>query len=93
MHINYCFIFAKKAKHNCFYFSFIIFNSSSHTHNQAEWQGNDNRKTMLKVKTTGQILPFEKRHDLPSPSQAPGSTLHIHNFVTVYPSICAYVRC
>ena len=30
---------------------------------------------MLKVKTNGQILPFEKRHDLPSPSPAPGSAL------------------
>jgi hypothetical protein len=41
---------------------------------KAEWQGSDNPKTMIKVKTTGQILSFEKRHDLPCPSQAPGST-------------------
>jgi hypothetical protein len=29
---------------------------------KAEWLGNNNRKTMIKVKTTGQILPFKKRH-------------------------------
>ena len=40
-------------------------------YNQAEWLGNDNRKTMIKIKTTAQILSFEKRHDLPSPSPAP----------------------
>jgi hypothetical protein len=29
---------------------------------KAEWLGNDNRKTLIKVKAAGQILPFEKRH-------------------------------
>jgi hypothetical protein len=29
---------------------------------KAEWLGNDNRKTMIKVKTFGQMLLFEKRH-------------------------------
>ena len=38
---------------------------------KAEWLGNDNRKTMTKVKTIGQILPFKSVTALPSPSQAP----------------------
>jgi len=42
------------------------------TERGAEWLGNDNRKTMLKVKTTGQILPFKSGTALPSPAQAPG---------------------
>jgi hypothetical protein len=42
---------------------------------RAEWLGNDNLKTMIKVKTIGQMLPFEKRHDLPSPSPALGYEL------------------
>jgi hypothetical protein len=29
---------------------------------KAEGLGNDNRKTMIKIKTIGQMLPFEKRH-------------------------------
>jgi len=41
---------------------------------KAEWLGNDNRKIMLNVKTTGQILPFKSGTALPSPSQAPGWT-------------------
>jgi hypothetical protein len=40
---------------------------------KAEWLGNDNRKIMLKVKTTDQILPFKSGTALPSPAQAPGS--------------------
>jgi hypothetical protein len=39
---------------------------------KAEWLGNDNRKTMIKVKTIGQMLPFKSGTALPSPSQAPG---------------------
>jgi len=39
---------------------------------KAEWLGNDNQKTMIKVKTTGQILPFKSGTALPSPAQAPG---------------------
>ncbi|MBC2694240.1 MAG: hypothetical protein HF982_02990 [Desulfobacteraceae bacterium] len=39
---------------------------------KAEWLGNDNRKTMIKVKTTGQILPSKSGTALPSPAQAPG---------------------
>jgi hypothetical protein len=27
---------------------------------KAEWLGNDNRKTMIKVQTTEQILPFKR---------------------------------
>jgi hypothetical protein len=38
---------------------------------RAEWLGNDNRNTMVKVKTTGQMLPFKSGTALPSPSQAP----------------------
>jgi len=41
---------------------------------KAEWLGNDNRKTMIKVKTTGQMLPSKSGTALPSPSQAPGYT-------------------
>ena len=37
---------------------------------KAEWLGNDNRKTMIKVKTIGQILHFKNGTALPSPSQA-----------------------
>ena len=40
---------------------------------KAEGLGNDNRKTMIKIKTTGQMLPFKSGTVLPSPSQAPGS--------------------
>ena len=40
---------------------------------QAEWLGNDNRKTMIKATTTAQILPSKSGTALPSPSQAPGS--------------------
>ena len=39
---------------------------------KAEWLGNDNRKTMIKIKTIGQILPFKSGTALPSPSPAPG---------------------
>jgi hypothetical protein len=39
---------------------------------EAEGLGNDNRKTMIKVKTTGQMLPFKSGTALPSPAQAPG---------------------
>ena len=39
---------------------------------KAEGLGNDNRKTMIKVKTTGQILLFKNGTALPSPSQALG---------------------
>jgi len=39
---------------------------------RAEWLGNDNRKTMIKVKTIGQMLPFKNGTALPSPSPAPG---------------------
>ena len=42
---------------------------------KAEWLGNDNRKTMIKVKTIGQILPFKNGTALPSPSPAPGWAL------------------
>ena len=41
-----------------FELSFMVFDAER----KAEWLGNDNRKTMIKVKTTGQMLPFEKRH-------------------------------
>jgi len=44
---------------------------------KAEWLGNDNRKTMIKVKTTGQMLPFKNGTALPSPSQAPGSLPYV----------------
>jgi len=47
---------------------------------KAEWLGNDNRKTMIKVKTTGQILPFKNGTALPSPSQAPGWALPCYYF-------------
>jgi len=40
---------------------------------RAEWLGNDNRKTMIKAITTGQIPPFKSGTALPSPSQALGS--------------------
>ena len=43
-----------------------------HSERKAEWLGNDNRKTMIKVKTTGQILPSKSGTALPSPAQAPG---------------------
>ena len=43
-----------------------------YSEHKAEWLGNDNRKTMIKVKTTDQILPFKNGTALPSPSQAPG---------------------
>jgi len=36
---------------------------------KAEWLGNDNRKTMIKAKTIGQIQPFKSGTALPSPSQ------------------------
>ena len=39
---------------------------------KAEWLGNDNRKTIIKVKTIGQTLPFKSGTALPSPSQAHG---------------------
>jgi len=41
---------------------------------KAEGLGNDNRKTMIKVKTIGQMLPFKNGTALPSPSPAPGWT-------------------
>jgi hypothetical protein len=47
---------------------------------KAEWLGNNNRKTMIRVKTTTQILPFKNGIALPSPSQAPGcvpGTAHV----------------
>jgi len=37
---------------------------------KADGLGNDNRKTMIKVKTTGQILPIKNGTALPSLSQA-----------------------
>jgi len=37
---------------------------------KAEGLGNDNRKTMIKVKTTGQTLSFKSGTALPSPSPA-----------------------
>jgi len=43
--------------------------------NDREWLGNNNRKTMIKVKTIGQMLPFKNGTALPSPSQAPGSAI------------------
>ena len=49
---------------------------------KAEWLGNDNRKTMIKVKTTGQILPFKSGTALPSPSQA-------HGYVSYVVCVCA----
>jgi hypothetical protein len=42
------------------------------TERKAEWLGNDNRKTIIKAKTTAQILPFKSGTALPSPAQAPG---------------------
>ena len=42
------------------------------TERGAEWLGNYNRKTMIKIQTIGQMLPFENGTALPSPSQAPG---------------------
>ena len=48
---------------------FTRLNSKPH---KAESLGHDNRKTMIKVKTIGQILPFKSGTALPSPSQAPG---------------------
>jgi len=42
---------------------------------RAEWLGNDNRKTMKKVKTIGQILSFEKRHGF-AQSISPGSAFY-----------------
>ena len=45
----------------------------SRREHRAEWLGNDNRKTMIKVKITGQILLFKSGTALPSPAQAPSS--------------------
>jgi hypothetical protein len=52
-------------------------------YNQAEGLGNDNRKTMIKVKTTGQILLFKSGTALPSPSPAPGSAITSRDFVLI----------
>ena len=40
----------------------IIIDVLRNSERKAEWLGNDNRKTMLKLKTTDQILSFKKRH-------------------------------
>ena len=47
---------------------------------KAEGLGNDNRKTMIKVKTTGSIPPFKNGTALPSPSPAPGSAQQFISF-------------
>jgi len=44
---------------------------------KAEGLGNDKRKTILKAKITGQMLPFKNGTALPSPSPAPGSALFV----------------
>ena len=49
---------------------FCVPRSSGSVQRKAEWLGNDNRKTMIRVKTTGQILPFKSGTALPSPSPA-----------------------
>jgi len=51
---------------------FSVPRSSGSVQRKAEWLGNDKRKTMLKVKTTGQMLPFKSGTALPSPAQAHG---------------------
>ena len=55
--------------------SFSLDMIQSLANDQAEWLGNDNRKTMIKVKTVGQMLTFKNGTALPSPSQAPGWAL------------------
>ncbi len=64
----------------------IVFALSDHIDCvKAEWLGNDNRKTMIKVKTIGQMLPFKNGTALPSPSQAPGSQFFpFLNFIHFY---------
>jgi hypothetical protein len=54
---------------------------ASRRERKAEWLGNDNRKTMIKVKTIGQMLPFKNGTALPSPSQAPDYKVFI--FLTI----------
>jgi len=44
---------------------------------KAEGLGNDKRKTMLKIKTADQTLPFKNGTALPSPSQAPGYIFYV----------------
>jgi len=54
---------------------------------KAEGLGNNNRKTMIKVKTTGQILTFKNGTALPSPSLAacsPKSALPINGCRNYY---------
>jgi len=56
-------------------FRHLFYHDSTGTINlthRAEWLGNDNRKTMIKVKAIGQILPFKSGTALPSPAQASG---------------------
>jgi hypothetical protein len=50
---------------------------------KAEWLGNANRKTMIKVKTIGQMLSSKNGTALPSPSPAPGSAITSRDFVLV----------
>ena len=49
----------------------------------AEWLGNDNRKTVIKVKTIGQMLPFKSGTALPSPSPAHGCATYIVFFQVI----------
>ena len=44
---------------------------------KAKGLGNDDRKTMINVKTIGQMLPFKNGTALPSSSQAPCSPFFI----------------
>ena len=58
---------------------FEVFCHFSFFKHKAEWLGNENRKTMIKVKTIGQILTFKSGTALPSPSQATGSAFYFEN--------------
>jgi hypothetical protein len=55
--------------------SVIVGREAARLQRRAEGLRNDNRKTMIKIKTTGQMLPFKSGTALPSPSPVPGYIL------------------